>query len=185
MAQRLRELAFLNKGLLIKLFDERHDKKNEFQFKGGIISFVEHLNKNKNRLHAKVIYFEKDFERIHLEVAMQYNDGYSENIFSFANNINTIEGGTHLSGFKAALTRATNQYAKNKNLLKGDISIAGDDTREGLTAVISVKIPDPQFEGQTKTKLGNSEVDGLVASNTLEALSGFFEENPSVANKIC
>ena len=142
------------------------------------------MNKNKNCLHNKVIYFEKEVEKIQLEVAMQYNDGYTENIFSFANNINTIEGGTHLSGFKSALTRATNQYAKGKNLLKDDIAISGDDTREGLTAVISVKIPEPQFEGQTKTKLGNSEVDGLVASNTLEALGSFFEENPSVANKI-
>lgn len=184
LAQRLRELAFLNKGLYIKLVDTQHDKENEFQFKGGIVSFVEYLNKNKNCLHNKVIYFEKDVEKIHLEVAMQYNDGYAENIFSFANNINTIEGGTHLSGFKSALTRATNQYAKGKNLLKGDIAISGDDTREGLTAVISVKIPEPQFEGQTKTKLGNSEVDGLVASYTLEALSSFFEEHPSVANKV-
>ncbi|MDD5004948.1 MAG: DNA topoisomerase (ATP-hydrolyzing) subunit B [Candidatus Omnitrophica bacterium] len=184
LAQRLRELAFLNKGLNIKLVDERSDKENVFQFKGGIVSFVEYLNKNKNRLHTKIIYFEKDVEKSHLEVAMQYNDSYSENIFAFANNINTVEGGTHLSGFKSALTRAINQYAKNKNLLKDDIAIAGDDTREGLTAVISVKIPNPQFEGQTKTKLGNSEVDGFVASNTLDALVSFFEENPSVANKI-
>ncbi|MFC1709288.1 DNA gyrase subunit B, partial [Candidatus Omnitrophota bacterium] len=184
LAQRLRELAFLNKGLCIKLIDDRTDKENTFQFKGGVISFVEHLNKNKNKLHPKVIHFEKEVDRIKLEVAMQYNDGYSENLFSYANNINTIEGGTHLSGFKSALTRAVNGYAKGKNLLKGDLSITGDDTREGLTAVISVKIPNPQFEGQTKTKLGNSEVDGLVASNTLEALSSFFEENPSVANKI-
>lgn len=184
LAQRLRELAFLNKGLYIKLIDEHSDKESVFQFTGGIVSFVEYLNKNKNRLHNKVIYFEKEVEKIQLEVAMQYNDGYTENIFSFANNINTIEGGTHLSGFKSALTRAINQYAKAKNLLKDDIAISGDDTREGLTAVISVKIPDPQFEGQTKTKLGNSEVDGLVASNTLEALSSFFEENPPVANKV-
>ena len=184
LAQRLRELAFLNKGLYIKLTDERSDKESEFQFKGGIISFVDYLNKNKNRLHKKVIYFEKEVDKLRLEVALQYNDSYSENIFSFANNINTIEGGTHLSGFKSALTRAINQYAKNKNLLKGDFSISGDDTREGITAVISVKIANPQFEGQTKTKLGNSEADGLVASNTLEALSSFFEENPSVTKKI-
>lgn len=184
LAQRMRELAFLNKGLFIKLADEKTDKENIFQFKGGIVTFVEYLNKNKNRLHPKVIYFEKEVEMIKLEVAMQYNDSYSENIFSFANNINTIEGGTHLSGFKSALTRAVNQHAKNKNLLKGNLGITGDDTREGLTAVISVKIPNPQFEGQTKTKLGNSEVDGLVASHTLEALSRFFEENPSIANKI-
>ena len=184
LAQRLRELAFLNKGLCIKLIDERTDKESLFQFKGGIISFVDYINKNKNRLHKKVVYFEKVVEAAHLEVAFQYNDGFSESIYSFANNINTIEGGTHLSGFKSALTRAINQYAKNKRLLKGETSIAGDDTREGLTAVISIKIPNPQFEGQTKTKLGNSEVDGIVASNTLEALSSFFEENPSVANKI-
>ncbi|MDD5617594.1 MAG: DNA topoisomerase (ATP-hydrolyzing) subunit B [Candidatus Omnitrophica bacterium] len=184
LAQRLRELAFLNKGLIIKLVDERSEKENLFQFKGGIVSFVEYLNKNKNRLHNKVIYFEKEVDKFVIEVALQYNDGYAENIFSFANNINTVEGGTHLSGFKSALTRALNQYCKNKNLLKDDIAISGDDTREGLTAVISVKVPNPQFEGQTKTKLGNSEVDGLVASNTLEALSSFFEENPSVANKI-
>jgi len=184
LAQRLRELAFLNKGLAIKLIDERNDKESSFQFKGGIVSFVEYLNKNKNKLHPKVIYFEKEVDKIKLEVALQYNDGYSENLFSFANNINTIEGGTHLSGFKSALTRAVNQHAKGKNLLKGDLGITGDDTREGLTAVISVKIPNPQFEGQTKTKLGNSEVDGLVASNTLEALSSFFEEHPSIANKI-
>lgn len=184
LAQRLRELAFLNKGLNIKLVDERLDKENVFQFKGGIVSFVEYLNKNKNRLHPKVIYFEKEADKIKLEVALQYNDGYSENLFSFANNINTVEGGTHLSGFKSALTRAVNQHAKNKNLLKGDLTITGDDTREGLTAVISVKIPSPQFEGQTKTKLGNSEVEGMVASNTLEALSSFFEEHPSIANKI-
>lgn len=184
LAQRLRELAFLNKGLSIKLIDERIDKESAFQFKGGIVSFVEYLNKNKNKLHPKVIYFEKEMDKINLEVAMQYNDGYAENLFSFANNINTVEGGTHLSGFKSALTRAINQHAKNKNLLKGNLTITGDDTREGLTAVISVKIPNPQFEGQTKTKLGNSEVDGLVASNTLEALSSFFEEHPSVANKI-
>jgi len=184
LAQRLRELAFLNKGLTIKLVDERTEKETEFQFNGGIVSFVEHLNKNKNRLHNKVIYFEKEQDKIKIEVAMQYNDAYTENIFSFANNINTIEGGTHLTGFKTALTRSLNAYAKSKNLLKGEISIAGDDTREGLTAVISIKIPNPQFEGQTKTKLGNSEVDGIVASNTLEALSSFFEENPSVANKV-
>ncbi|MFH1621769.1 MAG: DNA topoisomerase (ATP-hydrolyzing) subunit B [Candidatus Omnitrophota bacterium] len=184
LAQRMRELAFLNKGLSINLIDERSDKENTFQFKGGIISFVEYLNKNKNKLHPKVIYFEKEVDKIKLEVAIQYNDGYSENIFSFANNINTVEGGTHLTGFKTALTRAINQHAKNKNILKGDLSITGDDTREGLAAVISIKIPNPQFEGQTKTKLGNSEVDGLVASNTLEALSSFFEEHPAVANKI-
>lgn len=184
LSGRLRELAFLNKGLKIKLTDERSDKEAVFEFGGGIISFVEYLNKNKNPLHNKVVYFEKLQDEVKIEVALQYNDGYAETMFSFANNINTVEGGTHLSGFKSALTRGINQYAKAKNLLKDNIAITGDDVREGLTAVISVKVPNPQFEGQTKTKLGNSEVEGLVASSSLDALSGYFEENPSVANKI-
>ncbi len=185
LSGRLRELAFLNKGLKIKLEDERTDKESVFEFSGGIVSFVEYLNKNKNPLHNKVVYFEKKQDDIIVEVALQYNDGYAETIFSFANNINTIEGGTHLSGFKSALTRAINQYAKGKNLLKNDeITVSGEDVREGLTAVISVKVPNPQFEGQTKTKLGNSEVEGLVASASLDALSSYFEENPPVANKI-
>ncbi|MDP3041991.1 MAG: DNA topoisomerase (ATP-hydrolyzing) subunit B [Candidatus Omnitrophota bacterium] len=184
LSGRLRELAFLNKGLKIKLTDERSDKEAVFEFSGGIISFVEYLNKNKNPLHNKVVYFEKLQDDVDVEVALQYNDGYAETMFSFANNINTIEGGTHLSGFKSALTRGINQYAKSKNLLKDNIAITGDDVREGLTAVISIKVPNPQFEGQTKTKLGNSEVEGLVASTSLEALSSYFEENPSVANKI-
>jgi DNA gyrase subunit B len=184
LSQRLRELAFLNKGLEIGLKDERQDKQSVFKFSGGIVSFVEYLNKNKNPLHNKVIYFEKEKEGIVLEAALQYNDGYSENLFSFANNINTVEGGTHLSGFKSALTRAINQYAKGKNLLKDDTNITGDDVREGLTAVVAVKIPNPQFEGQTKTKLGNSEVEGLAASTVFDALSSFFEENPPLANKV-
>ena len=184
LSGRLRELAFLNKGLKIKLTDERSDKEAVFEFSGGVISFVEYLNKNKNPLHNKVVYFEKLQDAVNVEVALQYNDGYAETMFSFANNINTIEGGTHLSGFKSALTRGINQYAKSKNLLKDNIAITGDDVREGLTAVISVKVPNPQFEGQTKTKLGNSEVEGLVASTSLEALSSYFEENPAVANKI-
>ena len=184
LSQRLRELAFLNKGLIIKLTDERSDKEAVFEFSGGIVSFVDYLNKNKNPLHNKVVYFEKLQNDVNVEVALQYNDGYAETMFSFANNINTIEGGTHLSGFKSALTRGINQYAKTKNLLKDNIAITGDDVREGLTAVISIKVPNPQFEGQTKTKLGNSEVEGLVASSSLEALSSYFEENPSVANKI-
>ncbi|MBM3251321.1 MAG: DNA topoisomerase (ATP-hydrolyzing) subunit B [Candidatus Omnitrophica bacterium] len=184
LSQRLRELAFLNKGLKIKLVDKRADKASEFKFDGGIVSFVEYLNKNKNSLHRKIIYFEREKEGVQLECAIQFNDGYAENIFSFANNINTIEGGTHLSGFKSALTRAINQHAKNKNMLKDDIAITGDDVREGLTSVISVKLPNPQFEGQTKTKLGNSEVEGLINSGVFESLSSFFEENPSVANTI-
>ena len=185
LSQRLRELAFLNKGLKIKLQDERSDKEAVFEFAGGIISFVEYLNKNKNPLHNKVLYFQKTQDDVILEAAIQYNDGYSETLFSFANNINTVEGGTHLSGFKSALTRAINQYAKAKNLIKNEeVGITGDDVREGLTAVISVKVPNPQFEGQTKTKLRNSEIEGLVASASLEALTSYFEENPSVANKI-
>ncbi|OGX17501.1 MAG: hypothetical protein A3K83_04500, partial [Omnitrophica WOR_2 bacterium RBG_13_44_8b] len=185
LSQRLRELAFLNKGLKIKLADERTDKQAVFEFAGGIVSFVDYLNKNKNPLHNKVVYFQKSQDDVITEGALQYNDGYAETLFSFANNINTVEGGTHLSGFKSALTRAINQYAKAKNLIKGEeAGITGEDVREGLTAVISVKVPNPQFEGQTKTKLGNSEVEGLVASASLEALSGYFEETPSVANKI-
>lgn len=184
LSGRLRELAFLNKGLKIKLEDERTDKEAVFEFSGGIVSFVEHLNKNKNPLHNKVIYFQKSQDNVIIEGALQYNDGYTETIFSFANNINTVEGGTHLSGFKSALTRAINQYAKTKNLIKDEIGITGEDVREGLTAVVNVKVPNPQFEGQTKTKLGNSEVEGLVASVSLDALSAYFEENPPVANKI-
>ena len=185
LSQRLRELAFLNKGLKIKLVDERTDKEAVFEFAGGLVSFVEYLNKNKNPLHSKVIYFQKSQDEVITEVAIQYNDAYAETLFSFANNINTVEGGTHLSGFKSALTRAINQYAKAKNLIKGDeVTISGEDVREGLTTVVSVKIPNPQFEGQTKTKLGNSEVEGLMASASFEALSAYFEENPSVANKI-
>ncbi len=186
LAKRLRELAFLNQGLVISLTDKRGTQPKEavFEFKGGIVSFVEHLNAAKNVLHKKVIYFSREREGVQIETALQYDDGYAENVFAYANNIHTIEGGTHLSGFRSALTRAVNNYAKAKNLLKNEIAITGDDTREGLTAVISVKVPNPQFEGQTKGKLGNSEVEGLVASATLEALGAFFEENPSVANQI-
>jgi len=184
LSNRLRELAFLNKGLKIKLEDERKNKEVEFQFSGGIISFVEHLNKNKTPLHKKVIYFEGEKEGVSCEIALQYNDGYAENIFTFVNNINTIEGGTHLSGFKSSLTRTVNQYCKNKNLLKSsDVSLSGEDIREGMTTVISIKVPNPQFEGQTKTKLGNSEVEGIVASIVNDNLSSYFEEHPSVANK--
>lgn len=186
LAKRLRELAFLNKGLKIKLIDERDgkQKESEFYFKGGIVSFVENLTEKKEKIHKKVVYFMKEKDNVQLEVALQYEDSYSENIYTYANNINTTEGGTHLSGFRSALTRAINSCAKSRKLIKDNINIVGDDTREGLTAVISVKIPDPQFEGQTKTKLGNSEVEGLVSSATFEALGNFFEENPSVAKKI-
>ena len=184
LSQRLRELAFLNKNIEITLNDEKKDKQAIFKFKGGVVSFVEYLNLNKDPLHKKIIYFQKEKDSIAVEGAIQYNDAYKETIYSFANNINTIEGGTHLSGFKTALTRALNQYAKGRNLLKNLNSMSGDDAREGVCAVVSVKIPNPQFEGQTKTKLGNSEVDGLVNSIVFEALSAFFEENPSVASKI-
>src|SRR6185503_20019174 len=188
LSQRLRELAFLNRGLLITIDDERTDtpgKKHEFHYTGGIVSFVEHLNKNKTPLHDKVIYFEGVREGIDLQIAMQYNDGYQEQIFTFANNINTHEGGTHMIGFKSALTRTLNNYAIANNLLK-DVkeNLSGDDVREGLVTVISVKLSNPQFEGQTKTKLGNSEVKGIVETLVNEGLSGFLEQNPSVAKKI-
>jgi DNA gyrase subunit B len=185
LSQRLRELAFLNKGLSISIEDERYGKRHDFFYKGGILSFIEFLNKNKNCIHPKPVYIQGVKNGIDVEIAFQYNDGYAENLFSFANNINTHEGGTHLVGFKAALTRTINQYATSANLLKGvKENITGDDTREGLAGVISVKIPEPQFEGQTKTKLGNSEVKGLVEALVNEKLGNFFEENPSMAKKI-
>jgi len=186
LSKRLRELAFLNKGVEIIIKDERSDKEHVFKYKGGIAEFVQYLNRNKNPIHKKIIFFEKEKDRITAEIALQYNDGYSnDDVFSFANNINTHEGGTHLSGFRTALTRATNQYAKGKDLLKNlKENLSGTDLSEGLVAVISVKIPEPQFEGQTKTKLGNSEVEGIVSSMVYEALSTFYEENPPVANKI-
>ncbi len=185
LRQRLRELAFLNKGLKIVLEDERSGKKDEFFYKGGIVSFVEHLNKNKTTLHPKPIYIYGERDSIIVEIALQYNDGYAETIYTFANNINTREGGTHLIGFKSALTRTANQYAQSSGLLKNaKASISGDDIREGLTAIISVKIPEPQFEGQTKMKLGNTEVKGIVESIVNDQLGTFFEENPGYAKKI-
>jgi DNA gyrase subunit B len=185
LSQRLRELAFLNRGLLITIEDERTEKKHEFHYTGGIISFVEHLNKNKNALHDKVVYFEGIREGIDLQIAMQYNDGYQEQIFTFANNINTHEGGTHMIGFKSALTRSLNSYAVSNNLFKEvKENLSGDDVREGLVAVISVKLSNPQFEGQTKTKLGNSEVKGIVETLVNEGLSNYLEENPSIGKKI-
>ena len=184
LAQRLRELAFLNKGLAITLKDERKEKEQVFKYKGGIVSFVEHLNEAKTPLH-KPIYVSIEKSDMILEVALQYNDGYAENLFSFANNINTREGGTHLVGFKAALTRTINNYANANDLLKKDTeSLTGDDVREGLTGVVSVKIRNPQFEGQTKAKLGNSEVKGIVEAAVNEALGNYFEENPTIARKI-
>jgi DNA gyrase subunit B len=185
LAQRLRELAFLNRGLKISYTDERTAQSKEFFYKGGIESFVEHLNKNKTPIHNKVVYFNSEKDGIIVEVALQYNDGYNENIYTFANNINTREGGTHLIGFKAALTRTANSYGFSKGILKeGKETVSGDDIREGLTCVISVKIQNPQFEGQTKMKLGNSEVKGIVESITNESLGNYFEENPAVARKI-
>jgi DNA gyrase subunit B len=185
LSHRLRELAFLNKGLSISIEDERSEKRHEFLYKGGILSFIEFLNKNKNCIHPKPIHIQGKKNDIDVEIAFQYNDGYAENLFSFANNINTHEGGSHLVGFKTALTRTINQYGTNANLFK-DVkeNLTGDDVREGLAGVISVKIPQPQFEGQTKTKLGNSEVKGLVEAMVNEKLAAFFEENPTVARKI-
>ncbi len=186
LENRFREMAFLTKGLKISLEDEREEtpKKNEFHFEGGLISFVEYLNNNKEKLHPKPIYIEKDGE-FPVEIAIQYTSAYSENIYTFVNNINTIEGGTHLEGFKRALTKTFNDYAKAKNILKDkDGNLQGDDIREGITAVISVKVKEPQFEGQTKTKLGNSEVAGIVQSMVNEHLGTFLEENPNVAKAI-
>jgi DNA gyrase subunit B len=185
LAQRLRELAFLNGGIVITINDERDGKNHRFQYDGGITSFVQHLNKNKVVVNDRPVFMKGDKEGVDVEIALQWNDGYSELIFSFANNINTHEGGTHLSGFRAALTRTINSYAV-KNLSKDlkDATISGDDIREGLTGVISVKIPRPQFEGQTKTKLGNTEVKGIVETIVNDRLGQFLEENPAVARKI-
>ena len=179
---RFRELAFLNAGVKILVKDEIKDKKIEFFSEGGLMEFIKWLNRSKNALH-KPVYFKKDFDHSIVEVAIQYNDGYNEGIFGFVNTINTVEGGTHISGFKTALTRVINDYAEKNKMLK-NIGITGDDVREGLTAIISLKIPNPQFEGQTKTKLGNSEIKGFVDSITSQALSEFFEENPPIARKI-
>lgn len=185
ISQRLRELAFLNKGLKILLEDERTDKRKEYYYKGGIVSFVEYLNKGRAVVNKKPIYMEAEKEGVSMEVSIQYNDTYAERIFSFANNIKTQEGGSHVVGFKSALTRTINQYASTANLPKNlQEKIGGDDAREGLTAVISIKLRNPQFEGQTKTKLGNSEVRGLVEALMNEKLGIFLEENPSVARKI-
>ena len=185
LSQRLREMAFLTAGVRIKIRDERTEKEHDFFYEGGISSFVEYLNRNKTPLHPKPIFFKGERGGVEIEVAMQYNDSYDEKVFSFANNINTHEGGTHLIGFKAALTRTMNTYANANNLLKNvKVAISGEDLREGLTAVISVKIPQPQFEGQTKTKLGNSEVKGYVETLMNEKLATYLEENPQVAKKI-
>jgi DNA gyrase subunit B len=185
LSNRLRELAFLNKGLKIVIEDERDGRSHTFLYKGGIIEFIKHLNQNKTPIHPKVLFFEGKKDNIEVEVAIQYNDGYQESVFSFANNINTREGGTHLTGFRAALTGTISNYAKANGFLKsfkGDVS--GDDVREGLTAVVSVRIPDPQFEGQTKAKLGNSDVKGLVQQIVNDRLAEAFEEDPTTARKI-
>ena len=185
LAQRLRELAFLNGGVTISLDDDRDGKNHKFHYEGGIVSFVQHLNKNKAAVNDKPIFMRGDKDGIDCEIALQWNDGYAETVYSFANNINTHEGGTHLSGFRSALTRTINYYATKNNLTK-DLkeSITGDDIREGLTAVISVKIPHPQFEGQTKTKLGNTEVKGIVEAIVNDRLGAYLEENPTVARRI-
>ncbi|CUO81482.1 MULTISPECIES: DNA topoisomerase (ATP-hydrolyzing) subunit B [Clostridium] len=186
LAHRLRELAFLNKGIAITLIDKRENGQEEsYHYEGGIKEFVSYLNRNKEVLHPEPIYVEGEKDGIIAEISLQYNDGYNENLYSFANNIDTIEGGTHLSGFKTALTRAINDYAKRFGHIKeNDKNLSGDDAREGLTAVISVKISEPQFEGQTKTKLGNSEVRGVVDSIVGEGVSTFLEENPAVGKII-
>lgn len=187
LEHRLRELAFLNKGVKIVLEDKREgmEKKKEFHYEGGLIEFVKHLNKTKTGIHPDIVYIEKKVKDYMVEVALQYTDGYTENIYSFANNINTHEGGTHLSGFKTAMTKVVNDYARKNGILKEkDSNLLGEDIREGLTAVISVKLPEPQFEGQTKTKLGNTAVRGVVDSVTVEEIGAFLEENPTTARII-
>ncbi|HDQ00700.1 MAG TPA: DNA topoisomerase (ATP-hydrolyzing) subunit B [bacterium] len=185
LCERLRELAFLNRDLIIKISDERTGKADTFKYKGGIVEFVKYIDQNRDPIQKKVIFFESERDNIPVEVAFQYNTGYTENIFSYVNNIHTIEGGTHLIGFKTALTRTLNNYAVKNKLLKNEsFTLSGEDVREGLTAIISIKHTEPQFEGQTKTKLGNSEVRGVVESIIGDGLSYFLEENPSVGKKI-
>jgi DNA gyrase subunit B len=185
VSNRLRELSFLNRGIKVVLYDERTEKNQEYFSEGGLKSFVEYLNRAKTKIHDEVIYFYAEATGIFLEVAMQWNDTYKESIFTFANNINTIEGGTHLAGLKTALTKCVNKYIDSSGLSK-DLGegLQGEDVREGLTAVISVKIPQPQFEGQTKTKLGNGEVKGMVENLLNERLSIFLDENPGEAKRI-
>jgi len=185
LAHRLRELSFLNKKVSITLIDERDGKKEVYYHTGGIYDFVKYINRSKEVLHPEPIYIEDEKDGVFVEIAMQYNDGYVENLFSYANNIHTQEGGTHESGFKAALTRVINEYARKLNILKAnEANLAGEDIREGLTAVISVKVPEPQFEGQTKTKLGNSEIRSIVDSIMGEGLAVYLEENPAIAKKV-
>ena len=182
MIKRLRELAFLNKNLKIIALNENDGQEKVFQYEGGVVSFIEYLNKNKNAVHSKILYLNKESGNIQTEIALQYNDGFLDNLFSFCNNVNTVEGGTHVSGFSTALTRAINDYLKKNKI--ADIRLSGSDVKEGLTAVISVKVPNPQFEGQTKTKLGNSRIKGIVDSMFYDFLSTFFEENPTIAKSI-
>ncbi|MCK4322211.1 DNA topoisomerase (ATP-hydrolyzing) subunit B [candidate division WOR-3 bacterium] len=185
LASRLRELAFLNKGIRIKLSFEADNKTVVFKYNGGIKEFIEYLDKNKNPIHKHPIYINKEIDDCIIEAALQFNDSYIENIFSYANNINTIEGGTHLSGFKSAITRSINQYSKDHNLIKhNEPKLLGEDIRDGLTAVISVNLPEPQFEGQTKTRLGDREIQGLVESVVSEGISVYLEEHPTAAKKI-
>lgn len=187
LASRMKEMAFLNKGLKINLMDKRGEpeKKETYQYQGGIVDFVKYLCEKKEILHKKIIYIKNKVENHEVEIAMQYTNGYSESIFSFANNINTTEGGTHLSGFKGAITRTINDYARSNNILKEkDENFLGEDIREGLTAIISVKLKNPQFEGQTKTKLGNSEIKGFVESTVNSKLSEFLGENPTIGRTI-
>jgi DNA gyrase subunit B len=185
ISQRLRESAYLNKGLWIRLVDERADRERAFYFEGGLISFVRHLNRNKETLSARPIYVERREGGTTIEVALQYNDSYAENVFSFANNINTVDGGTHLTGFRAALTRSLNDYARRAGILKdADANLSGDDVREGLTAVISVKLVEPQFEGQTKAKLGNAEIKGQVEAAVAEGIGQYLDENPADGRRI-
>jgi DNA gyrase subunit B len=185
IAQRMRESAYLNKGVWIQLDDQRTDRERSFYFEGGLVSFVRHLNRNKEPLHQRPIYVERKEGQTSIEVAFQYNDSYTENLFTFANNINTVDGGTHLTGFRSALTRSLNDYARRASILKdSDANLSGDDVREGLTAVISVKLVEPQFEGQTKAKLGNAEVKGQVEAAVTEGISQYLDENPGDGRRI-
>jgi DNA gyrase subunit B len=185
IAQRLRESAYLNKGLWIRLLDDRADRERSFYFEGGLVSFVRHLNKNKETLNDRPIYVERRENSTSIEVALQYNDSYAENVFSFANNINTVDGGGHLTGFRAALTRSLNDYARRAGILKdADANLSGDDVREGLTAVVSVKLVEPQFEGQTKARLGNAEIKGQVETAVAEGIGQYFDENPADGRRV-
>jgi DNA gyrase subunit B len=185
LAQRFREMAYLTKGLRIKFVDERTERELSFYFEGGVVSFVRHLNKNREVIHPNPFYVEKQMNGTMVEVAVQYNDGFAESVYAFANNINTVDGGTHLTGFRAALTRGINDYARKAGIIKeDDPNLSGDDVREGLTAIISVKLAEPQFEGQTKGKLGNAEVRNQVESVVADALQAYLEENPTDARKI-